>query len=89
MKALERALERSRTSFPNLRKFARTLQIEWEGPDPVVTKIYRRTIRYFFHPVSVIAMLAITLGGVVAFLAVEHSVGSISTPRLPRPSRRS
>ena len=26
-KALERALERSRTSFPNLRKFARTLQI--------------------------------------------------------------
>jgi len=72
-KALERALERSRTSFPNLRKFARTLQIEWEGPDPVVTKIYRRTIRYFFHPISVFVMIVIAFGGVVAFLAVEHS----------------
>jgi CRP-like cAMP-binding protein/Zn-dependent protease len=70
---LERALERSRTSFPKLRKFAKTLQIEWEGPDPALTSIYQRILRYFFKPISVIAMIVIALGGVAAFISVERS----------------
>jgi CRP-like cAMP-binding protein/Zn-dependent protease len=71
--ALRRALERSRTAFPKLRRFGRTLNIEWEGPDPVVTSVYRSVVRLFFRPAVVVAMVAIAVGGVAAFVAVERS----------------
>ena len=71
--ALRRALDRSRTAFPKLRRFGRTLNIEWEGPDPVVTSVYRSVLRFFFHPATVAAMMAIAVGGIVAFISVERS----------------
>ncbi len=71
--AVAGALERSRTSLPKLRKFGRTLQIEWAGPDPAVTWVYRHVLRYAFHPVVVIAMGAIAFGGVAAFISVQLS----------------
>jgi CRP-like cAMP-binding protein/Zn-dependent protease len=71
--ALQRALDRSRTAFPKLRRFAKTLNIEWEGPDPVVTRVYRSVLRYFFHPIAVGLMMAVAVGGVAAFLSVERS----------------
>lgn len=71
--ALAAALEQTRTSLPNLRKFAKTLQIDWSGADRPVTWLYRRVLRFLFHPLAVILMVAAAFGGVVAFVAVQHS----------------
>jgi CRP-like cAMP-binding protein/Zn-dependent protease len=71
--ALAQALERSRTAFPNLRKFAKTLQIEWAGPDRPVAWIDDHLIRTLFRPVAVIAMLGVAFGGMAAFVAVQRS----------------
>jgi CRP-like cAMP-binding protein/Zn-dependent protease len=71
--ALVGALERSRTSLPKLRKFAKTLQIDWAGPDRAVTWAYEHVLRFAFHPVAVAVMVAIAFGGVAAFLAVQVS----------------
>jgi CRP-like cAMP-binding protein/Zn-dependent protease len=71
--ALGKALERSRTAFPKLRRFGRTLNIDWEGPDPVVTSVYRSVLRYLFRPAALVAMVAVAIGGVAAFIAVERS----------------
>jgi CRP-like cAMP-binding protein/Zn-dependent protease len=71
--ALEGALERSRTSLPKLRKFARTLQIDWAGPDRSVTWVYQHVLRFAFRPLAVAVMVAIALGGVAAVVSVQLS----------------
>jgi putative peptide zinc metalloprotease protein len=71
--ALTGALERSRTSLPKLRKFGKTLQIDWAGPDRSVTWAYQHVLRFAFNPVAVIGMLAVAFGGVAAFIAVQMS----------------
>jgi CRP-like cAMP-binding protein/Zn-dependent protease len=71
--ALKQALERSRTSFPNLRKFARTLEIDWEGPDKPIGWLDRHILRFLFRPYAAIAMLVVAVGGVAAFVSVERS----------------
>jgi len=71
--ALAQALDRSRTAFPKLRKFAKTLQIDWAGPDRPVGWIDDHLLRILFRPAAVIAMLGVAFGGLAAFIAVERS----------------
>ena len=70
---VDRRLDPASNARRELRKFAKTLRIDWSGANDFVTSLYRGGLRYLFHPA--VAAIAITLGvlGLAAFVSVERS----------------
>jgi CRP-like cAMP-binding protein/Zn-dependent protease len=56
-----------------LRKFAKTLRIDWAGADDFVQSLYRGGLRYLFNPFIATVAGAIAVGGLFAFVATEQS----------------
>jgi putative peptide zinc metalloprotease protein len=53
-----------------LRRFARTLQIQWRGVHPFVAWLYRRGFRWFFVPGVALLSAVVAVVGLAAFLDV-------------------
>ena len=51
-----------------LRRFVRTLRVDWRGADRLVRFMYRRLLRYFFIPWVQILGLLFALGGLAVFV---------------------
>jgi CRP-like cAMP-binding protein/Zn-dependent protease len=56
-----------------LREFGRTLQIEWKGAERIANAAYRGGLRLAFRPLGLAIVIAVALGGVLAFIAVVRS----------------
>jgi CRP-like cAMP-binding protein/Zn-dependent protease len=81
---LARALDDATPAQRKIRTFLKTLSIDWDGANGLVTWWYERLLKPVFHPVGATAAGLIALGGLVAFFVVqgsgEYALGSRSAP---------
>ena len=54
-------------------QFAKTLTIEWKGPDPFVKWLYRNGFKVFFRKQTTYLSIAFILAGLTAFVSVIRS----------------
>jgi CRP-like cAMP-binding protein/Zn-dependent protease len=66
--ALKRATSGVSERRAKLRKFVRSLRVDWRGADRLVRFMYRRVLRYFFIPWVQILGLVFAMGGLAAFV---------------------
>ena len=69
---LERALHPP-TLLSRMDRVLRTLTVEWSGAENMIRGIYRRVLRYAFNPLGVVAAVAVSILGVVAFAYVTST----------------
>jgi CRP-like cAMP-binding protein/Zn-dependent protease len=70
--AVERSLDPASALRMQLRRFARTLSIEWTGAEAFFRGWYRVGGRAFFTPVGVIVVAVVGVGGVAAFIDLQQ-----------------
>jgi CRP-like cAMP-binding protein/Zn-dependent protease len=66
-------LERASAARRRLRRFARDLEIGWEGAERFVVSMYRGGFRFFFTKPAVIAASVVAVVGLACFVAIERS----------------
>jgi CRP-like cAMP-binding protein/Zn-dependent protease len=74
---LDRALHPVSPARERLRRFVKTLTIEWKGADRLVQFVYRNGLKWFFRPIPQLMGAALAVGGFVAFLTVVRSKGLV------------
>jgi CRP-like cAMP-binding protein/Zn-dependent protease len=70
--AVERARRPSRFTR-GLRRFAKTLTLEWKGADRFTRWLYNHGLKIFFNPVAVVISALIGVVGTVAFVLLVRS----------------
>jgi CRP-like cAMP-binding protein/Zn-dependent protease len=71
-RAIERSLDPASALRMQLRRFARTLSIEWMGADAFFRTWYRLGGRAFFTPIGVIGVAVVGVGGLAAFVDLQQ-----------------
>jgi CRP-like cAMP-binding protein/Zn-dependent protease len=67
-RAVDRALHPASGVRTKARKFAKTLMIEWNGADRLVTFLYRAGIKWFFNPAAMVMCGLLAAFGLAAFV---------------------
>jgi putative peptide zinc metalloprotease protein len=66
-------LERASAARRKLRRFARDLEIAWDGAERFVVSMYRGGLRFFFKRPVIVAASIVAAAGFVCFVAVQRS----------------
>lgn len=70
--AVQNALKPGTRATRKFRHFAKTLTVEFGSPQRLVEFLYNAGIKFFFNPLANVAMVAMSILGLVAFVVVVH-----------------